>query len=106
VPLPGRWDRWCWNPGTPFFPLVESGFENLSTQRVNAVTHLELGVAEEVAVFLAGHEPSQSSCFGVEGVLEPLVDGVGLGLLFGCQGRIIHGALSWRARVSGQRLHS
>jgi hypothetical protein len=46
----------CWSPGSPFFPLVESGFDGLGSDLMDPVADLELGLAEELAVGLGGEQ--------------------------------------------------
>jgi hypothetical protein len=61
---------------------------------MDAVAHLELGVAQELAVVFAGHQAGQAPRLGIKGLLEPLVHGLGLGFLFRRKGLLDHGALS------------
>lgn len=49
-------DRLRWNLGSPFFPLVQSGFEERSTDVVEEFSEVELGCSEELVVRSAGDE--------------------------------------------------
>src|SRR5262249_42725799 len=89
--LPCSADRSCLNLGTPFFPLVESGFQCLGPQGVENITELKLGAAEQLAVLLAGEEAGDLSCFAEESALQKFEDSLGFGFLFDSEQDIGHG---------------
>jgi hypothetical protein len=52
---------------------------------MDAVTHLELGLAQEVSIFLGGQQPGQGQQIVVSGALEDLENALSFGFLLGRQ---------------------
>jgi hypothetical protein len=75
----------CWNFGTPFFPLVESGFDRLGSDLVDPITDLELGLAEDLSVRLGGEQLGDALDFVLDDGQETTLDPVGFVALFGRQ---------------------
>jgi len=75
--------RRCWNLGTPFFPLVESGLDGLGSDFVDPVADLELGLAEDLSVGLGGEQLGDPSDFLADHVEQASLDPVGLIELLG-----------------------
>ena len=91
---PGRnADRLGWSLGSPFFPLVQSGLQQLGAELVNGVAELELGLAQHLAGRLAGEQACQAACLLEQGFLEEFEQALGFGFLFGREGKISHGAI-------------
>jgi hypothetical protein len=77
--------RSCWSPGTPFFPLVQSGLQGLGSQAVDRLADLELRGAEELRVGLGGEQACEAAGLVQEGLLEGLEEALGFGFLLGGQ---------------------
>src|SRR5262249_2855375 len=100
-PLPGSAGSWCCTPGSPFFPLGQSGLQDLGAEAVDAVADRERGGPEEGAVLPAGHQAGQSEGVLLEGGFQTLEEGLALGFLFRGQVQRGHAAASRRGGISG-----
>ena len=74
---PGR--SWQWGAALlprypPFFPLVQSGLEGRDSDLVDAVSDLELGLSQELAIGLGGQEFGEGAEVGCDGLLQGLED--------------------------------
>ena len=79
-------------PRYPLFPLVESGFQRLGGEAVELIADLELGLAQLLAVGLAGHQACEAAGLVEEGLPELFVEALGFGLLLGGKGDVaVHG---------------
>jgi len=81
----GRSGRRRWNLGSPFFPLVQSGFDGPGSDRVDAVSDLELGLAKDLAIGLGGEQLGDALDFVLDNGHETELDAVGLVSLLGGQ---------------------
>jgi hypothetical protein len=57
----GNGGRSCSTPGTPFFPLVQSGLQGGGAEAVDGIADLELGLAQELAIGLGGKQAGESA---------------------------------------------
>src|SRR5262245_38670689 len=90
-PIPDSSGSSCWILGTPFFPLVQGGLDGLGPDLVDAVSDLELGLSQELAVGLGGQQLGQGAEVGLDGLPQRLEDALGRIGLLGGQGRRRHG---------------
>jgi hypothetical protein len=67
---------------------------------VDPVANLEFGVAQEMGIVFTSEEAGQAEGFAIEGVLEALVDDLGVGFLALGQRSIVHAVASWREWIS------
>jgi hypothetical protein len=70
-------------PGTPFFPLLCSGLEGLSSQAMDEIAEIELGLPEESVVGPGGQQFGDGLQVTFGGGLEGLVQ------LFGTPGLVL-----------------
>jgi hypothetical protein len=75
-------------PWYPLFPLLKSGLQGRGPKAVQGLLKVELGLAQQVGVVLAGQEFGEASGFFEEGSLQELKETVGLFLLGGDE---VHG---------------
>jgi len=61
-----------------FFPLVQSGFDGPGSDRVDAVSDLEFGLAKDLAIGLGGEQLGDALDFVLDNGHETELDAVGL----------------------------
>src|SRR5262249_41823600 len=86
-PIRGSVGSSGWTLGTPFFSLVQGALDGPAPDLVDAVSPLEFGPAQELAVGLGGQQLGEGAEVGIDGLPQGLEDALGsLGSLGG-QGR-------------------
>lgn len=75
--------RRCSILGTPLFPLFQSGGEEFSSDEMNEVSQVELGLAEELVVGAAGDEFPETVCLTLSDLDKQRGVMVGFELLLG-----------------------
>src|SRR5439155_26154697 len=83
-------DKSCSIPGTPFFPLVNSGLNGVSSDLVRSLTDFEFGGTQKLAIGFGGHDPRHIERFLLGFLADDRRHPLCLSFLFGRELEVHH----------------